>query len=213
MEFNVWKPNSKSHLSAAWCLLLTPRHQKFDWVFKCWVHFKILSERFSQTPEFGLNSEALIWTESGVNCAKRLKSCCDSVTTLIRALGGESTYSDLKPNTKWTSLPCDGWWWWCWEQKNKESCLMVTGREIKWGVVLSRHQSKHTKLDFQVEKLLFNIFDVYFHILFICCHAPVTENQTWLASGKYFGTSTSSKLKYKKRSCVKLEGGGITRTS
>ena len=50
-------------------------------------------------------------------------------------------------------LPCDErwWWWWC-EQKNKESCLMVTGREIKWGVVLSRHQSKHTKLDFQVEK-------------------------------------------------------------
>ena len=29
---------------------------------------------------------------------------------------------------------------------------MVTGREIKWGVVLSRHQSKHTKLDFQAEK-------------------------------------------------------------
>ena len=30
----VWKPNSKSHLSTAWCLLLTPRHQKIERVFK-----------------------------------------------------------------------------------------------------------------------------------------------------------------------------------
>ena len=57
--------------------------------------------------EFGLNFEALIWTESGVKCAKRLKSCCDSVTTPIIALGGQSTYSNLKSNTKWNTLPCD----------------------------------------------------------------------------------------------------------
>ena len=38
---------------------------------------------------------------------------------------------------------------------------MVTGREIKWGVVLSRHQSKHTKLDYQ------DIFDVYIHLYYL----------------------------------------------
>ena len=56
-----WKPNSKSHLSAAWCLLLTPRHQKFDWVFKCWVSFKILSERLSQTPRFLCRIRLKFW--------------------------------------------------------------------------------------------------------------------------------------------------------
>ena len=29
---SVWKPNSKSHLSAAWCLLLTPRHEPLGWL-------------------------------------------------------------------------------------------------------------------------------------------------------------------------------------
>ena len=28
----VWKPNSKSHLSAAWCLMLTPRHEPLGWL-------------------------------------------------------------------------------------------------------------------------------------------------------------------------------------
>ena len=28
----VWKPNSKSHLSAAWWLLLTPRHKPLGWL-------------------------------------------------------------------------------------------------------------------------------------------------------------------------------------
>ena len=28
----VWKPNSKSQLSAAWCLLLTPRHEPLGWL-------------------------------------------------------------------------------------------------------------------------------------------------------------------------------------
>ena len=28
----IWKPNSKSHLSAAWCLLLTPRHEPLGWL-------------------------------------------------------------------------------------------------------------------------------------------------------------------------------------
>ena len=31
----VWKPNSKSHLSAAWCLLLTPRHEPLQIKFIC----------------------------------------------------------------------------------------------------------------------------------------------------------------------------------
>ena len=78
----VWKPNSKFHLSAAWCLLLTPRHeplqiyllititsipwnclpklwvsfQKFEWVFKFWVSFPKLRDFWV---EYGINSEIL----------------------------------------------------------------------------------------------------------------------------------------------------------
>ena len=41
LEFfrDVWKPNSKSHLSAVWCLLLTPWHQNFEWVLKILSQF------------------------------------------------------------------------------------------------------------------------------------------------------------------------------
>ena len=73
ITLRVWKPNSKSHLSTAWCLFLTTRHQKF------WVSFQILSEGLSQAPWFfqtprifsGIwlkfwKFEALIRAESGV---------------------------------------------------------------------------------------------------------------------------------------------------
>ena len=33
----VWKPNSKSHLSAAWCLLLTPRHEPLQDPHLSWL--------------------------------------------------------------------------------------------------------------------------------------------------------------------------------
>ena len=51
----VWKPNSKFHLSGAWCLLLIPRHQKFERVFKIVSEFSNFEWVFvcvSQTPWF-----------------------------------------------------------------------------------------------------------------------------------------------------------------
>ena len=81
----VIKPNSKSNLSAAWCLLLTPRHeplqiwiicnfvrhnlsfpwncspkmwvgfQKFEWVFKFWVSFKSNTTIFPKNTDFQWN--------------------------------------------------------------------------------------------------------------------------------------------------------------
>ena len=63
----VWKPNSKSHLSAAWCLLLTPRLQKIEWVFKILSEFTNFESNTTIFPnatdyqivKFGFNSEIL----------------------------------------------------------------------------------------------------------------------------------------------------------
>ena len=69
LEFGFQTPrkNSESHLSAVWCLLITPRQKKFELSFPNfeWVIF-------SNTTDFQWiwlklrNSEALVWADSGV---------------------------------------------------------------------------------------------------------------------------------------------------
>ena len=73
----VWKPNSKSHISAAWYLLLTQRHKKLEQVFKILSDFSKFrvsyvwrvkhhdsSKHHDFLVEFGIDSEILrqvIW--------------------------------------------------------------------------------------------------------------------------------------------------------